>query len=437
MSSALKIVLFTDQVASTFQTTRRTPGEVRQVSRDLNDLTFEAAERHRGVILKDTGDGHLIEFRSCADAVRCGAVIQERVRQRNESLSDERLRFELHVGIDAGELEVLESGDVRGTAANRAARVCSACPAGDVYFTQGVKDQLHEREAETASVGTVILKGLKGKTRLYRLVRWLGEREPVRNPFVWRSGITETASFFDRKRELRAVREFVRKQQNCQIVGPRRIGKTSLLRHVERVAPEWNDATAIGYMNSQLPQCFTLSGWLRRVSQQLGWPAPASDLGEFAESIEAMLANGRRPVLCLDEFEEVVQRRGEFTRDFFLTLRSVGERGLSIITASREPLSELTDPSDVAVSPFYNTFPLVRLDPFSEAEASEFVSLYRPGVPPFTAEERTMILTFAKGQPLALQVACFHFLEARENGQSAAAALYGAEEEMKALLPTW
>ncbi len=158
---------------------------------------------------------------------------------------------------------------------------------------------------------------------------------------------------------------------------------------------------------------------------------------EFAEGIEEMLGQGRRPTLLLDEFEQLTLRPSEFTRDFLLTLSACGKKGMSMITTSRRCLSELTDPKDLKVSGFYNIFPLIALGPFAEADAADFVSLKRPGLPSFTPEERTRILAFAKGYPLALQVACFQILDAKKNGENPTPALQEADEEMKTLLPTW
>jgi uncharacterized caspase-like protein len=267
--------------------------------------------------------------------------------------------------------------------------------------------------------------------------RSLGKASPARpNPFVWRSGITDAAAFFDREEEQHRIRLFVQKRQNVQVVGPRRIGKTSLFRQIERVAATWEASPQVAYLDLQSPQCFTLSGWLRQAGKRLGWATPPTDLAGFIEAVEELLQMNRRPVLCLDEFEELAQRPEQFTRDFFLTLRACGQIGLSILTASQRPLSELTDASD-PVSPFYNTFPLLRLGLFTEGEAADFVALQRPDAPPFTAEEQAAILAFAQGHPLALQVACFHVLEVKRRGISVTAALHEAGEEMRVLLPNW
>ncbi len=439
MSTELKVVMFTDQVSSTLNMAARTPAEIKQVAREQDGLTADVVKRCRGTILKDTGDGHLIEFNSCTDAVRCGFLIQKRVAARNESQSDERLRFDLHVGIDFGDFFFIDKGYMVFYTANLAARVCSICPAGEVYFTGKVKRELNEREARVkkVKVETGKLKGVKGRVNIYRLTEWLGddddESEP--NPFVWRTGVKNAQDFFDREGEERTLRAYMRLRQNCQVVGPRRIGKTSLLLHVERSAAAWEQSALVAYMDLQDPRCYTLSGWLALASRECKWPTPAATLAEFADRVEAALAGGLRPVLCLDEFEELTVRRDEFTRDFFLTLRFCGQKGMSIVTASRRPLNELTDHDDKLVSPFYNAFPLLRLGPFDESGERDFVNLRRPGVPAFNPDEKEAILKLAKGHPLALQVACFHVLEAKRGGGDLFAAMRKAADDMKSHLP--
>ena len=159
-------------------------------------------------------------------------------------------------------------------------------------------------------------------------------------------------------------------------------------------------------------------------------------LADFNEAIESVVFSGRHPILLLDQFEDLSLRPTEFTSDFFATLRSCGNLGLSIITASRIPLNEVSGPSD-STSPFHSTFPLLSLSTFSEANVEDFVKADREGMMPFTDEEREIIRRFAKGHPLALQVASFHVLEARRKGASLAAATRRANDDMQAYLPSW
>src|SRR5258708_1946512 len=118
MQTQLKVIAFTDQVGSTTKTTQRTHAEIDRVNREQQSLTVEIVQQCRGAILKDTGDGHMIEFLACSDAVRFGFIIQQRVKARNDAQTNDNLKFDLHVGIDFGEVIVLENGDIRGNAAN-------------------------------------------------------------------------------------------------------------------------------------------------------------------------------------------------------------------------------------------------------------------------------------------------------------------------------
>lgn len=436
MPTELKVVMFTDQVESTPNTVRRTSAEIAQVSLEQNELTSDVLRLTRGALLKDTGDGCLAQFPAVIDAVQAGMLLQQRVADRNAHVpqQNERLKFQLHIGIDVGELVVMDNGDLRGDAANRCARVCSECSAGEVYLSDIAAEMLKQNEVELEILDACQLDGFKGQTQMYRVRKLYVSPQSAPNPFIWRGGITAASDFFAREREQRTVHSYLHGRQNCQIVGARRIGKTSLLKQVERVATKWDETITVAYIDLQDPRCYSLAGWLGHVSKQYHWSKSVTTLVDFAECIETEVAQFLRPVLCLDEFEELTARRGEFTRDFFMTMRACSQQGLSIVTVSQRPLSELTDNRD-PTSPFYNTFPLLRLGPFHLQDAEDFIDLHRPGTLAFTFEEKMAILDFAKGHPLALQVACFHVLESKQKEGSLTAALREATDDLKCHLP--
>src|SRR6185436_5105764 len=162
--------------------------------------------------------------------------------------------------------------------------------------TEKVARELNPLEARVEKVKAFKLKGVDAEVDLYRLIEWRGLVESESNPFIWYGGITKAEDFFDRKIEQRSLRAFLQGRQNCQIVGPRRMGKTSLLRQIERKAFEWAEGAVVAYLDLQDARCFTLEGWLSRASRQLGWTAIAKSLIEFADGIEAMVSKGLRPV---------------------------------------------------------------------------------------------------------------------------------------------
>jgi class 3 adenylate cyclase len=73
----------------------RTLARIRGLRRDLIDSAISA---HHGRIVKRTGDGAIIEFRSVVDAVRCAIEVQNGLVERNAGVPPER-RIEYRVGI--------------------------------------------------------------------------------------------------------------------------------------------------------------------------------------------------------------------------------------------------------------------------------------------------------------------------------------------------
>src|SRR5208337_4074511 len=78
----------------------RTLARLRGLRSDLIDPAIDA---HHGRIVKRTGDGSLIEFRSVVDAVRCAMEVQSGMAERNAGLPPER-RIEFRVGIHLGDV---------------------------------------------------------------------------------------------------------------------------------------------------------------------------------------------------------------------------------------------------------------------------------------------------------------------------------------------
>lgn len=437
MGQQYRVLLFTDQVGSTRQATQSTPEQLRRVAEEQTALTARAVSTCGGDILKDTGDGHLISFTTPASAVRCGWLIQSLVRDRSLCSPGTQLDFELHIGIDAGLVEVLPNEDVRGDAANRAARICSECPGGQVYCSVTVRGDVRADDAEFDLVGEVDPRRTAGAVPLYRVTRWLGQPVPLENPFIWRSGVGDPQAFVGRAREIRTLQSYLRGRQSCQVLGPRRIGKTSLLRRLESTVAETLPGARPVYLTAQDPRLRTQAGLLSYVLSRLGFDC-AGDESQSAllTAVDTLVAANERPILLLDEFEEALSRTTEYDRDFLLTLRACAERGMSLITSTRRPLRELTDPSD-STSPFFNVFARLDVGLLKPAEATDFVRRYRLGVPPFSEEERAAILTFANGHPLALQVAAYHVLETRVSEVSLELALEDAFRELSTALPGW
>ncbi len=65
----------------------RTLARLRALRSDLIDPTIAV---HHGRVVKRTGDGSIVEFRSVVDAVRCAIEVQNGMVERNAGLPPER-----------------------------------------------------------------------------------------------------------------------------------------------------------------------------------------------------------------------------------------------------------------------------------------------------------------------------------------------------------
>jgi adenylate cyclase len=142
------------------------------------ELIDPAIAKNQGRIIKTTGDGMLVEFQSVADAVRCAAEIQERMRRRNSDVADER-RMDFRIGINLGDI-IFEDGDIFGEGVNIAARVEQLAEAGGICVTAAVHDQVDGRvDVAFEDLGEKLLKNLSRPVRVYRVAAESAERKPV------------------------------------------------------------------------------------------------------------------------------------------------------------------------------------------------------------------------------------------------------------------
>jgi len=119
----------------------RTLSRLRGLRSDLIDPAIDA---HYGRIVKRTGDGSLIEFRSVVDAVRCAIEVQNGLIERNAGLPPER-RIEFRVGIHLGDVVEESDGDLMGDGVNIAARLESICEPGAIYLSEDAYRQVKGR----------------------------------------------------------------------------------------------------------------------------------------------------------------------------------------------------------------------------------------------------------------------------------------------------
>ncbi len=134
-----------------------------------SDLIDPAIAVHHGRLVKRTGDGAVVEFRSVVEAVRSAIDMQGGIAERNAGLPAET-RIEARVGIHLGDVVEEADGDLMGDGVNIAARLEGLCEPGGICLSaaayEQVRDKLHEPFVD---LGEQNLKNIARPVRAYAL----------------------------------------------------------------------------------------------------------------------------------------------------------------------------------------------------------------------------------------------------------------------------
>ncbi len=144
----------------------RTLARLRTLRSDLIDPIISV---HHGRVVKRTGDGSIIEFRSVVDAVRCAIEVQTGMVERNAGVpADRRILF--RVGIHLGDVVEEADGDLMGDGVNIAARLEGVCAPGAICLSEDAYRQVKGRlELAVIDLGPTQLKNIAEPIRVYAL----------------------------------------------------------------------------------------------------------------------------------------------------------------------------------------------------------------------------------------------------------------------------
>jgi adenylate cyclase len=154
----------------------RTLARLRALRSDLIDPTISV---HRGRVVKRTGDGTLVEFRSVVDAVRCAVEVQNAMVERNAGVPPDR-RIEFRIGIHLGDVVEESDGDLMGDGVNIAARLEGLAAPGTICLSEDAYRQVKARlDLLVSDLGQIQLKNIAEPIRIYSLeVGGTGKTKP-------------------------------------------------------------------------------------------------------------------------------------------------------------------------------------------------------------------------------------------------------------------
>ena len=134
----------------------------------FQQLVEPKIKEYQGRVVKNTGDGVLVEFPSVVDAVRCAAELQRAMLDREAGIPDDR-RIRFRIGINLGDV-IVEDGDIFGDGVNVAARLEALAEPGGICISRTARDQIRDRlPYQFEDLGEQNVKNIARPVRVYAL----------------------------------------------------------------------------------------------------------------------------------------------------------------------------------------------------------------------------------------------------------------------------
>ncbi|MEC4814612.1 MAG: ATP-binding protein [Scytonema sp. PMC 1069.18] len=260
------------------------------------------------------------------------------------------------------------------------------------------------------------------------------------NPFVAAGMIQDSKLFVGRQGEINAIVSRMEGAQptSINVVGEKRIGKSSLLYHFFRTWEQRvRDASlyVVVYLSLQSVHCQRENDFYEAVAKELlsrstvKTKQTVCDLLQrrpierrvFSEAIKECKHQGILPVLCLDDFKELFERKSEFNDDFYDNLRSLMDNSsLMLVIATTNGLDFYAKKHQLTSS-FFNLGHLLRLGELTEDEARDLVRLPASTVSgadvALGMDEQKLTRELGGNHPFLLQLAGSLVWEARQQGK--------------------
>jgi TolB-like protein/class 3 adenylate cyclase len=325
----------------------RTLARLRGLRSDLIDPAIAA---HHGRIVKRTGDGSIIEFRSVVDAVRYAIEVQSGMLERNAGLRQDR-RIEFRVGIHVGDVVEENDGDLMGDGVNIAARLESVAEPGRVYLSEDAYRHVRDRiKEEFVELGERRFKNIARPVRIYELRFGSEHSSPVSIrsdvthsgprrlsivvlPFANIGGDSGQDYFVDGVTESLTT-------DLSQMSGMRVIGRNTAFSYKDKAA----DLKQIG---RELNVRYALEGSVQRSANRIRvnvqlidaesgdhlwaerFDKPVADLFDMQDEIVARLANALNAQLIIAEARRAERAPSPDSMDLYFQGMSAYNRGLT------------------------------------------------------------------------------------------------------------
>jgi hypothetical protein len=257
------------------------------------------------------------------------------------------------------------------------------------------------------------------------------------NPYVFGLPVDDPDLFFGRELELSIMMNTIAHlkpglRQSMAVVGPRRIGKTSLLHQIIRQMQSTSNAIAMIDTQEIVPRSALLLtriilGRLREAIEKkfpdiaqtqidiIDKPPPPGELvfHTFQEDMRRLneaLASGQKPatILMIDEVEGLLEFGGLQVLGLFRHLAQKLPHILFVVAGADRLYSLMND----TTSPFFNVFKIVTIKPLSDNHAREMIlePATEAGIQ-FDTDATSEVIRLSGGIPYLINMICHYATE--------------------------
>lgn len=373
------------------------------------------------------------------------------------------------------EKQKLSAADAVARCQKIAADIRSGVAASSDYNKRAAFDGARRQLEELRQIAVLVLRGRESQTFARIAQQWLDvvnaeierltaeERvaERIPNPYIAPNPLTAgTETFVGRDNAFRSVEEhFLRSAESAPMVlfGQPRIGKTSLLRNLDKrlptnLIPIYVDMQRSGLVESTaqllvnlakaISQGLAARGFrVRQLSANDLAAEPFSVFDNFLDEVEQAIGatewrEAHRLILALDEFEVIEQKltEGKVSRDLMPYLRSVMQhrRGLSLLFAGTHTLDEMV--AELWIPYFRSAVPQ-RVSYLGEAAARKLVTNPIENFPlDYEPAAGDRLIAETRCHPCLIQLTCSALVDAQNARKSHHATVEDVEEALDKVL---
>ena len=248
---------------------------------------------------------------------------------------------------------------------------------------------------------------------------------------------------------------------SLNIVGVKRIGKSSLLKHfcrtyIDKIQSRGQDPKKYlaVYIDLEQGTCRSKSSFFQIVADELkrnleqnyawyGQPdilvqaltANSFDTDNFNQAMVKFRDHGLLPIICLDKIETLLKHPDQFKDDFYDNLRFLMGLNCLMLVIASEKIIKIYRNQKKLTSTFFNDAQTIMLNGLTENEARDLVRLPQTTIPNTQAAlndlQQQVALHWGGKNPYLLQLAGLYLWEARENNKTKAWARKKFDQDAK------